>query len=133
MNREQKEQLIAAALAARRFAYAPYSNYNVGAALLTKTGRLYTGCNIENAAYGLSNCAERTALFKAISEGAKEFAALAVAVDGLKAASPCGACRQVLREFFDKNVVIYLVNEEGVGVATDIDRLLPDAFTVDYL
>ena len=101
MEHETKERLIQAALAARDKAYVPYSHYPVGAALLTKDGKIITGCNVENASYGLSNCAERTAIFKAISEGERDFAGLAVAVYGKKAASPCGACRQVIRVFAD--------------------------------
>ena len=133
MEQSLKERLIALALSARQSAYVPYSNYRVGAALLANTGKIYTGCNIENASYGLSNCAERTALFKAVSEGERQFAALVVAVDGKKAASPCGACRQVLREFIDESTEIILVNEEGEGQSTDIGNLLPNAFTGDDL
>jgi len=129
MEPEIKERLIKAALAARDYAYVPYSRYRVGAAVLTKAGKIYSGCNIENASFGLSNCAERTAIFKAVSEGEKEFAGLAVAVYGNKAASPCGACRQVLREFFADQTEIILVNEEGKGAVTTIEQLLPGAFT----
>jgi cytidine deaminase len=129
MEPEIKERLIKAALAARDYAYVPYSQYRVGAAVLTKAGKIYSGCNIENASFGLSNCAERTAIFKAVSEGEKEFAGLAVAVYGNKAASPCGACRQVLREFFADQTEIILVNEEGKGAVTTIEQLLPGAFT----
>ena len=96
-------------------------------------GKIFTGCNIENASYGLTNCAERTALFKAISEGEKSFSGLAVAVDGKTAASPCGACRQVMREFFDENTEIILVNELGQGTSTTIDQLLPGAFTKEKM
>ncbi|MGI6362490.1 MAG: cytidine deaminase [Bacillota bacterium] len=129
MEHETKERLIQAALAARDKAYVPYSHYPVGAALLTKDGKIITGCNVENASYGLSNCAERTAIFKAISEGERDFAGLAVAVYGKKAASPCGACRQVIREFFADDAEIILVNEEGQGSVFTIAQLLPGAFT----
>ena len=129
MEQETKERLIQAALAARDKAYVPYSNYRVGAALLTKEGKIITGCNVENASYGLSNCAERTAIFKAVSEGERDFAGMAVAVYGKKAASPCGACRQVLREFFNDDAEIILVNEEGQGSVFTIAQLLPGAFT----
>lgn len=129
MEKTLKQQLITAALAARNAAYAPYSGYRVGASLLTKGGKLYTGCNIENAAYGLSNCAERTALFKAVSEGERDFVGMAVAVDGSLAASPCGACRQALREFFADDTAIILVNESGEGSARTMTELLPFAFT----
>ena len=129
MEHETKERLIQAALAARDKAYVPYSNYRVGAALLTKEGKIITGCNVENASYGLSNCAERTAIFKAVSEGERDFAGMAVAVYGKKAASPCGACRQVIREFFADDAEIILVNEEGQGSVFTIAQLLPGAFT----
>jgi len=129
MDRATKEELVKQALMAREYAYVPYSGYRVGAAVLTKAGQIYTGCNIENASYGLTNCAERTALFKAISSGESSFAALAVAVDGNLPASPCGACRQVIREFFDDESEIILVNEEGQGGSTTIEQLLPGGFT----
>jgi len=129
MAPEIKERLIKAALAARDFAYVPYSQYRVGAAVLTKAGKIYSGCNIENASFGLTNCAERTAVFKAVSEGEREFAGLAVAVYGNKPASPCGACRQVLREFFADSTEIILVNSDGKGTVTTIVQLLPGAFT----
>ena len=124
-----KEKLISKALEARNNAYVPYSKYRVGAAVLSESGEFFTGCNIENASFGLTNCAERTALFKAISEGHTKFIALAVAVDGAVAAAPCGACRQVIREFFDDSAEIILVNDAGQGVSTTIVGLLPGAFT----
>lgn len=133
MAPEIKERLIKAALAARDYAYVPYSQYRVGAAVLTKAGKIYSGCNIENASFGLTNCAERTALFKAVSEGEREFAGLAVAVYGNKAASPCGACRQVLREFFADSTEIILVNSDGKGTVTTIDQLLPGAFSSENM
>lgn len=133
MNPAEKEQLVQAALAARENAYVPYSHYRVGAALLTPAGKIYTGCNVENASYGLSNCAERTAIFKAVSEGEREFSGLAVAVYGQKPASPCGACRQVLREFFTERTEVVLVNEDGEGASTTIDQLLPAAFSGEDL
>ena len=133
MEPATRQRLVAAALAARGNAYVPYSKYRVGAALMNREGRIFSGCNIENASYGLSNCAERTALFKAVSEGEREFIGLAVAVDGKKPASPCGACRQVLREFLGDKVDIILVNEDGEGKDTTIAKLLPDAFTADDL
>lgn len=129
MDSNTKDILISQALAAREHAYVPYSRYRVGAAVLTARGNIYSGCNIENASYGLTNCAERTALFKAISEGEDEFIGLAVAVDGKKTASPCGACRQVIREFFSDNTEVVLVNEDGEGLSTTIKDLLPGAFS----
>lgn len=129
MENKKREELIRQALAVKQYAYVPYSGYRVGAAVLTKEGKIYSGCNIENASYGLSNCAERTALFKAISEGSQSFAGLAVAVDGKLPASPCGACRQVIREFMDDSTEIILLNEEGRATETTIKKLLPNAFT----
>lgn len=129
MDESSRKELISHALQARDYAYVPYSKYRVGAAVLTRAGKIYTGCNIENASYGLTNCAERTALFKAVSEGEQDFSGMAVAVDGKKAASPCGACRQVIREFLEDSALIFLVNEDGEGVVTTIEDLLPGAFT----
>lgn len=129
MDTKTKDNLIAQALAAREHAYVPYSRYRVGAAVLTARGNIYSGCNIENASFGLTNCAERTALFKAISEGETDFIGLAVAVDGKNTASPCGACRQVIREFFSDNTEVILVNEDGEGLSTTIKDLLPGAFS----
>src|SRR5690554_6944663 len=100
MDKKLRDELIRQALAAKELAYAPYSGYRVGAAVLGKGGKIYRGCNIENASYSLTNCAERTALFNAIADGERSFAGLAVAVDGKLPASPCGSCRQVIREFF---------------------------------
>ena len=113
LNKKKIEQLITAAKDARARAYAPYSGYLVGAALLTRQDEIITGCNIENAAYGPSNCAERTAFFKAVSEGKREFTAIAI-VGGFREsegeyAAPCGVCRQVLREFVNpKDFMIVL-------------------------
>lgn len=117
--------LIAAATAARERAYAPYSNFKVGAALRTRSGRVYTGCNIENAAFGPSVCAERTAMFKAISEGEREFEAIAVVTQN--GVSPCGTCRQVMMEFAPHMTVI-IADTQGSVRTTTIDDLLPDAF-----
>ena len=97
LSREQRELLIDAAQQVRKWAYIPYSHYAVGAALLTASGRIYDGVNVENASFPLSNCAERTAIFKAVSEGEKEFLAIAVVTDN--GGTPCGACRQVMAEF----------------------------------
>lgn len=123
------EKLIALAQTARTRAYAPYSNFSVGAALLTAKGNVYLGCNIENAAYGPSNCAERTAIFKAVSEGERDFAALAVVADVERPIAPCGVCRQVMTEFFTDQVEIYLANGSGQYQQTTISQLLPGAFT----
>jgi cytidine deaminase len=123
------QQLIEKAIEARNKAYTPYSKFQVGAALLTKNQQVFQGCNIENASFGLTNCAERTAIFKAVSEGEKEFEAIAIVGDTDGPVSPCGACRQVMAEFFDKNTKIILTNLKGDTVETTIDGLLPGYFT----
>ena len=110
----EKEQLIKAAVEARRKAYCPYSNYAVGAAVLTDTGEIVPGCNVENASYGLTNCAERTAIFAAVSKGARKIRAIAIAGEG-SPPFPCGACRQVMTEFAetpDMPVYVVMVSEE---------------------
>ena len=124
------DELIAGAIAARERAYAPYSGYKVGAALRTKSGRVYTGCNVENAAYGLSMCAERTAVFKAVSEGKHEFETNAVVTEN--GGSPCGACRQVMMEFAPAMTVI-IADTRGQARITTVRDLLPDGFTPDQL
>lgn len=136
------EELVEIAIAAREQAYIPYSGFAVGAALLCKDGSVYGGCNIENAAYGPSNCAERTAIFKAVSEGKKEFQAMAI-VGGKKDArkllicSPCGVCRQVLREFCADDFLIYLGtrgSDGRVGYETHrLGEILPFSFGPDSL
>ena len=114
-------------------AYIPYSKFPVGAALVTKEGKIYTGCNIENASYGATNCAERTAIFKAISEGHRKIEKIAVVGDMSAYTSPCGICRQVIAEFADKNIEIILVkNEEEFQVKT-LEEILPGAFTKEDL
>jgi len=117
--------LIRRAIEARERAYAPYSGYAVGAALLGKSGRVYTGCNVENAVYPLGICAERVAVFKAVSEGELEFVAIAVATDN--GGSPCGSCRQVLREF-GVDIVVLIADTAGAFRETTIEALLPDSF-----
>ncbi|HEX6386506.1 MAG TPA: cytidine deaminase [Anaerolineae bacterium] len=126
----QRDSLIMAACQARRFAYAPYSNYRVGAAILTEDGHIFTGCNVENAAYGSSMCAERTAVFKAISEGAKRITAIAVCTEN--GGSPCGSCRQVLVEFAG-DVPVWLSDAEGNVRETTLHALLPDHFGPKHL
>ncbi|MFP8782259.1 cytidine deaminase [Planococcus plakortidis] len=128
-----KQQLMEQAIAARGNAYVPYSKFPVGAALLSRDGKVYTGCNIENAGYSLTNCAERTAVFKAVSEGVKQFDALAVAADTKGPVAPCGACRQVLVEFCAPDMPVYLTNLEGAVSETTIAELLPGAFTTEDL
>lgn len=123
---EQYQSLIEAAAEARRWAYAPYSKYRVGAALLASSGRVYTGVNVENAAYPDSICAERVAIFKAVSEGEKEFEAIAVVTGN--GGFPCGSCRQVMAEFGQDTEVI-ITNAEGkIITKTRVRDLLPGAF-----
>lgn len=123
-----RDQLIKEAKLARQKAYAPYSNFKVGAALYTKSNKIFHGCNIENSSYSLTCCAERTAIFKAISEGETEFLALAVVANTDEPVSPCGACRQVMAEFFSDEVEIYLSNLSDEVKKTVVSELLPDGF-----
>ncbi|MBN1976181.1 MAG: cytidine deaminase [Anaerolineae bacterium] len=125
-----REELVARAIEARERAYAPYSNYRVGAALLGKSGRIYTGGNVENAVYPLTTCAERAVVVKAVSEGEREFVALAVATEN--AGSPCGSCRQVLREF-GAGIIVLVADAEGVYRETTVADLLPDSFSAEDL
>jgi cytidine deaminase len=124
------EELIARAALARQYAYAPYSSYAVGAALLARSGRVYLGANVENAVYSLTVCAERTAVFKAVSEGEREFEAIAVVTSN--GGSPCGACRQVLREFA-LDLPVYIADDEGNYRQTNVAELLPDSFGPEFL
>ena len=127
------EELVRQALAAMKFAYVPYSGFTVGAALLTKSGKVYLGCNIENAAYGPSNCAERTAIFKAVSEGEREFAAIAVVGgkngDASDIFPPCGVCRQVMQEFCGPDFMIYMGRADDSFVAVRLEDFLPYGFS----
>ena len=131
-NEALYKSLMEAAASARQYAYSPYSGYRVGAALLGKSGRIYTGCNVENAGFSPTNCAERTAVFKAISEGEREFSAIAVtggAGDSIDpACTPCGVCRQVLAEFCDPTMPVILGTPDCLRVLT-LEELLPFAFT----
>ena len=134
------EQLIENAIEARKMAYTPYSKYKVGAALLSSDGKIIKGCNIENAAYGPTNCAERTAFFKAVSEGVKEFSAIAI-VGGLENetdlfsgyAFPCGVCRQVMREFCDSEFEIVVARSTDDYKVYTLGELLPESFGPDNL
>ncbi len=132
MTEQHRSQLIAAALAARQRAYAPYSKFSVGAAVLTSTGGLFLGCNIENSSYGLTICAERAAIANAVSAGNRELIALAIASAG--AVTPCGACRQVMVEFA-KNLPVLLIdaNQTDHILETNLSVLLPDAFTGPFV
>ena len=122
--------LLALARNAREQAYAPYSNFKVGAALLTRDGRHFSGCNVENASYGLCNCAERTALFSAVAAGYRpgDFAAIAVIADTEQPVSPCGACRQVMSELCDDAMPVLLGNLSGGLQRSTVVALLPGAF-----
>lgn len=131
MTNEEKQSLIDLANEARRRAYVPYSKYPVGAALRTKSGRLYTGVNVENAAYPQTMCAERIAIFKAVSEGETEFEIIAVVTNN--GGSPCGGCRQVMAEF-GLDTIVLMANGRGELVnESTVNDLLPEAFTPKHL
>ncbi|MCA1063440.1 cytidine deaminase [Rossellomorea sp. AcN35-11] len=127
------EQLIQEAKLAREKAYVPYSKFKVGAALLSKDGKVYHGCNIENAAYSMCNCAERTALFKAYSEGDKDYSMIAVVADTARPVPPCGACRQVISELCPKEMKVVLTNLKGDVEELTVAELLPGAFSPEDL
>jgi cytidine deaminase len=131
INKEERQSLIDLANEARRRAYAPYSKYPVGAALRTKTGRLFTGVNVENAAYPQTMCAERVAIFKAVSEGETEFEVIAVVTN--TGGSPCGGCRQVMAEFGLDTIVLIADGEGKLQKVLTVAELLPDAFTPQQL
>lgn len=137
-EKQQIEELIEAAIGMTKMSYAPYSHFHVGAALLTKDGRIYTGCNIENAAYTPTNCAERTAFFKAVSEGIREFRAIAI-VGGQNGkitdyTAPCGVCRQVMREFCDPKEfwIIMAIDQAHYKIKT-LEELFPMGFGPENL
>lgn len=132
-NSVEIEKLIQEAKAAREKAYVPYSKFKVGAALLTVDGKIYQGCNIENAAYSVTNCAERTALFKAFSEGERNFSVLAVVADTERPVPPCGACRQVISELCPKDMKVVLTNLQGIVREYNVEELLPGAFSAEDL
>ncbi|OQY90112.1 MAG: cytidine deaminase [Anaerolineae bacterium UTCFX1] len=131
LTQHDKQSLINLANEARKRAYVPYSSYPVGAALRTKTGKLYTGVNVENAAYPQTMCAERVAIFKAVSEGEKEFEAIAVVTDN--GGSPCGGCRQVMVEFGLDTIVLLADKNGSLVKETTVKELLPEAFTPEKL
>jgi cytidine deaminase len=123
---ELRQRLVQVALQARRWAYAPYSNYRVGAALLTASGKIYDGVNVENAAYPSGTCAERVAVFKAVSEGERQFTAIAIATEN--GGMPCGSCRQVMAEF-GLDILVMIVDQKGNILREDrLEQLLPGAF-----
>ena len=123
------KNLAKSAIDARENAYAPYSKFKVGAAVLTADGSIYTGCNVENASYGATNCAERTAIFKAVSEGHKKIKAIAVVGDMSTNTYPCGICRQVIVEFATEDIEIILVKNEENYIIKTMEEILPGAFT----
>ena len=123
-----RKALIRAAMAAREFSYAPFSHFHVGAALLAADGRIFTGCNIENSAYSPTLCAERCAVAKAISEGARTFTAIAVAGPCESHTTPCGVCRQVLYEFCDESLPVLCAGTEDNYLETTLGALLPNGF-----
>lgn len=138
MDKSRIQELIQRAIDQMRFSYVPYSNFRVGAALLTRDGKIYTGCNIENAAYGPTNCAERTAFFKAVSEGERQFDAICIVggPDGVLKGytAPCGVCRQVMMEFCNPETfqIILAVSTEDYRIHT-LKELLPLGFGPDNL
>lgn len=123
------KKLINEALKAQKMAYAPYSKFRVGAAIYTSDGYVYTGCNIENASYGATNCAERTAIFKAVSEGHRKISAIVIVGDcSDNYTYPCGICRQVISEFADENIKIILAKNEDDYITYTMEEILPKAF-----
>lgn len=131
MNKDENKNLVHLANEARRNAYVPYSHYKVGAALRTKSGKVFTGVNVENAAYPVTLCAERVAIFKAVSEGEREFEELAVVTDN--GGSPCGSCRQVMAEFGLGMRVLIADGLENIVREMTVAELLPEAFTPRHL
>lgn len=125
--------LLEKAYEGRKNAYAPYSNFKVGAAVLAENGKIYTGCNIENASYGATNCAERTAIFKAISEGNRKICAIAIVGADDEYTYPCGICRQVIAEFADENTEIILGKKSLEYIVKTLAEILPGAFTKEAL
>ncbi|PAE42736.1 cytidine deaminase [Neobacillus sp. YX16] len=128
-----EKKLLEEAVKAREFAYVPYSKFKVGAALKAKDGKVFHGCNIENASYGMTNCAERTALFSAYSEGVTQFDTLVVVADTDRPVPPCGACRQVISELCDPEMEVILTNIKGDVQRFLVKELLPGAFSPNDL
>ncbi len=127
LNEEQKKDLVRIAKQVRKWAYVPYSRYKVGAAILTDSGKIYEGVNVENAAYPVTNCAERTAIFTAVTHGETKFQAIAVVTEN--GGTPCGSCRQVLAEFGADILVIVADEQENIVMEKPLSELLPGAFT----
>ena len=131
LTQQEKQSLVDLANIARQYAYVPYSKYPVGSSLRTKTGRIFTGVNVENAAYPQTMCAERVAIFKAVSEGEKEFEVITVVTDN--GGSPCGGCRQVMAEFGLDTIVLMADGNGRIVKETTVRELLPEAFTPDRI
>ncbi|MFN2340742.1 MAG: cytidine deaminase [Halanaerobium sp.] len=128
MKEEIKEKMFEKALAVKKNAYVPYSEFPLGAAVLTEDGSIYTGVNIENASFSLTNCAERSAIFRAVSEGKKKIEALLIVSSTEDPVTPCGACRQVINEFADGEIEIIMMTEKGKELTMTSTELLPGAF-----
>jgi cytidine deaminase len=128
LSEAKKNELVAVAKEASEKAYAPYSKFKVGAALLTQSGKIYRGCNVENASYSLTICAERNAVFQALAEGDSDFVAIAIYVDSDKTFPPCGACRQVLSEFAS-DLPVFVANRKST-TETSLAKLLPERFSL---
>ncbi|MGI8789177.1 MAG: cytidine deaminase [Pyrinomonadaceae bacterium] len=130
--KKELEELVEAAKEVRELAYAPFSNFRVGAAVRTKSGKIFTGCNIESASYGLTVCAERVAIWKAVSEGEREFSEIAVVADTKELTPPCGVCRQIIWEF-SGDIPVILANLKGDVETVQMKELLPRAFDTKFL
>ncbi|MEG1257034.1 cytidine deaminase [Clostridium sp.] len=129
----ENKELVKTAIDARENSYSPYSKFKVGAAIEMEDGTVFTGCNIENASYGATNCAERTAIFKAVSEGHKVMKKIAVVGDMSTYTAPCGICRQVIAEFADKDIEIILIKNKDEYKVKTLEEILPGAFTKEDL
>ena len=127
---EKKNELIAKARLAQKMSYAPYSNFHVGAAVRMDNGEIYIGTNIENASYGLTICAERAAIFNAVSQGQRKLTAIAITSSSGKPTPPCGACRQVIREFSDSRALVIMAGKDQTFETKTIDELLPLSFVL---
>lgn len=125
------EALVQLAMAARKNAYVPFSHFHVGAAMVSSDGRVFTGCNIENSSYGATNCAERTAIFKAVSAGVREIRQIAVVSDSEDFCYPCGICRQVMAEFAAPDFVIHVARLDGDYTTFPLEGILPNAFKIE--
>ena len=133
MEKEIKEKMFKKALKAQKNAYVPYSDFPLGAAVLTEDGSIYTGVNIENASFSLTNCAERSAIFTAVSEGQRKIEALLIVSSTAKPVTPCGSCRQVINEFADGEIEIIMMTEDGKEMTMTSTELLPGPFSASAM